>query len=94
MVTLKFNVTDDHATKFNCSLWTNVSGGWRVDQTFVNVDRLVTKYAVLQGVPEGNYGWTVGCTTEGVSDPVFPYNAVKRVPGVQGGIWTFSVKKP
>ncbi len=93
MVSLRFNVTDDHATKFNCSLWTNVSGSWRVNKTYVNIGRTTANYDVLYGVPEGVYGWTVGCS-DGVADPVFPFNAQSNPAAPGGKSWTFYVKKP
>jgi hypothetical protein len=92
VVTLKYNVTDDRSTKFNCSLWTNVSGTWGIDKTSVNLNRLEANYFVLFGVSEGSYGWTVNCT-DGV-DSSFPSNAVKSSSEAPGGFWNFNVRKP
>ena len=92
-VTLKYNVTDDHATKFNCSLWTNVSGNWKIEQTNTNINKLETQYFVLNNVPEGTYGWTANCT-DGTNTPSsYPYNAYKTTPTIPNmKYWTFNVK--
>jgi hypothetical protein len=33
-------MADNHAIRSNCSLWTNVSGTWGLDKTYVNIGRL------------------------------------------------------
>jgi hypothetical protein len=90
-VTLKYKVTDadEPGMKFNCSIWTNVSGYWSVNRTTLGVKSSETNNVFLLGVPAGMYGWTVNCS-DGAHN-VYPTaaNAPRDTPN---GYWIFYVK--
>lgn len=91
-VTLKYNVTDDHAAKLNCSLWTNISGTWKIEKTYTNINKLEAQYFRINNVSEGTYAWTANCT-DGVNTPSsYPYNAHQTSAQAPGVYWTFNVK--
>lgn len=89
-VVLKFNVSDDHSDKLNCSLWTNISGSWKVDVPFPNVSNAGVMSALFQGVPSGMYGWTVNCT-DGVNPSTYASNGVHTSPQAPGKYRIFYV---
>ncbi|MFZ2455586.1 MAG: hypothetical protein WAX07_03825 [Candidatus Altiarchaeia archaeon] len=89
-VTLRFIVSDDHSSKLNCTLFTNVSSTWKADKTLIGVNANEVNHDTLYGVPEGMYGWTVNCT-DGLHPSVFPRNAT-RTTGAPGKYWIFYVK--
>jgi hypothetical protein len=66
-VLLEYMVTDvdNPSRKFDCSIWTNVSGSWSVNLTVSNVRSSETNQVVLLDVPEGMHGWTVNCSSDG-----------------------------
>ena len=92
VVTLRFIVNDNHSSKLNCTLLTNISSSWTVNRTLIGVKANEINRTVLYGVPEGEYGWTVNCT-DGVIPKIFPKNAT-RTSGGPGPYWLFYVKAP
>jgi hypothetical protein len=59
-VTLNYSVTDDHPL-IKCSLWTNVSANWQIDQTNTTiVNGGVNSFRIIN-VALGIYKWNVQC---------------------------------
>ena len=93
IVTLRFIVNDDHSSKLNCTLFTNVSSTWKVNRTLIGVNANEVNHTVLYGVSEGMYGWTVSCS-DGLHQYIFPRNASRTDGVAPGQYWIFYVRAP
>ncbi|MFZ2455588.1 MAG: CARDB domain-containing protein [Candidatus Altiarchaeia archaeon] len=92
-VFLKYNVTGEGSSNYNCTLWTNISGSW-INAFYPGVNKLVVNRVVFPGVPEGMYGWTVNCT-DGMSPSAYAFNGVHNSPDIPGKKYRiFYIKAP
>ncbi|NJL44076.1 MAG: hypothetical protein HC945_02025, partial [Nitrosarchaeum sp.] len=60
-VDLNFTATDDQATLFNCSLYTDFTGSWLRNQTLADVAK-GTEINFTKTLPDGTYTWNVLCS--------------------------------
>ncbi len=59
-VLFQYSVVDDNGIK-NCSLWTNTSGTWKIDQISTSVNNNNINPFLLNNVAGGVYRWVVQC---------------------------------
>jgi len=91
-VSLRYRVSDEyHDQAYTCSIWTNVSGVWAINQTQINVKKSVDKTVRLIKVPPGMYGWTVNCSNGSLN--FYADNGVHDASGAPAGnkVWIFYV---
>jgi hypothetical protein len=75
----------DYGDKYNCSLYTNVTGTWKVNKT-IEIQNSYPGFIRLYNVPQGTYKWTVNCSNaEGMW---YPRNAPR---GGSKGYWILYV---
>ena len=59
-VTFTYRPSDDHSL-ISCSLWTNISGNWQMEETDYSIINGVTN-SFTRIVPSGTHRWHVECT--------------------------------
>ncbi|MCK4492311.1 MAG: hypothetical protein KAU03_06780, partial [Candidatus Altiarchaeales archaeon] len=79
--TFTYNATDDHSIT-SCSLWTDTSGSWQIDQTDeIIINGAIDSFTIINTL-SGAYKWNVECVDD-ASQSAFAFNAPQD--------WTFTV---
>ena len=69
-VTFSYRVRDDNPL-INCSLWTDISGSWGLEQTRTDIVNDAVNTFEVANVPIGAYKWSVNCV-DGANQTVGP----------------------